>query len=80
METLSRQWKYILLDFSALKDVGELSSKVLFADAGDREAMVFDVIEDPVTRDQKGKILHSEYLLGFKVFNASVGAWIPVKV
>jgi hypothetical protein len=67
METLSRQWKYILLDFSALKDVGELSSKVLFADAGDREAMVFDVIEDPVTRDQKGKILHSEYLLGFKV-------------
>ena len=67
METLSRQWMYILLDFRALDDVGELSSKVVFADAGYREAMVFDVIEDPVTRDQMGKILHSEYLLGFKV-------------
>ena len=39
METLSRQWKYFLLDVSAPKDVGELSSKVLFADAGDREVM-----------------------------------------
>ncbi len=70
METLSRPWKYYLLDFSVFKDVGEVSSKVLFADAGDREVLDFDVIEEapPVARDEKGDIcLHSEYLLGFKV-------------
>jgi hypothetical protein len=67
-ETLSRQLKYYLLDFSSVKDVGQLSSKVLFADAGDREALDFDVIEVPVGLDEEGKILHSEYnLLGFKV-------------
>ena len=67
METLSRRWKYFLLDFTAIKDVGELSSKVLFADAGDREVLDYDVIEVPVSVDEKGDIVHSEYLLGFKV-------------
>jgi hypothetical protein len=67
METLSRQWKYFLLDFSGVKDVGELSAKVLFADAGDKEVLDYDVIEVPVTVDNNLDVLHSEYLLGFKV-------------
>jgi hypothetical protein len=67
METLSRQWKYFLLDFSGVKDVGELSSKVLFADAGDREVLDYDLIEVPVSVNNKGEVVHSEYLLGFKV-------------
>ncbi len=67
LETLSRQWKYFLLDFTGVKDLGELSSKVLFADAGDREVLDYDVIEVPVSVDVNCNIVHSEYLLGFKV-------------
>jgi hypothetical protein len=56
------------LDFSSVNDGGELSSKLLFADAGDREVLDLDVIEVPVALDEEGDILHSEYcLLGFKV-------------
>ena len=74
METLSRQWKYYLMDFSSTKEVGELSSKVLYADAGEREALDFDVIEVPAEHGKKGELLHSEYLvLGFKVANIDDG-------
>jgi hypothetical protein len=74
METLSRQWKYYLLDFSSTKDVGELTSKVLYADAGEREALDFDVIEVPAAQNDKGELVHSEYLvLGFKVANIDDG-------
>jgi hypothetical protein len=34
METLSRQKKHYMLNFPSTKDVGKLSSKVLYADAG----------------------------------------------
>jgi hypothetical protein len=69
MDTLTRQWKYFLLDFSGInKDVGEISSNVLFADAETREVLDYDVIEVPITVDQtRTKILCSDYLLGFKV-------------
>jgi hypothetical protein len=74
METLSRQWKYSLMNFSSTKDVGELSSKVLYADAGEREALDFDVIEVPAEHDKNGELLHSEYLvLSFKVANLDDG-------
>ena len=66
MEALSRQWKYILLDFTGVKDLGELSSRVLFADAGDKDVLDYDVIEIPVTFDDKGDTVFCEYLLGFK--------------
>jgi hypothetical protein len=61
-EVLSRQWQYIILDFSADKDSNhsELSSKVLFKEAGDKEILDFDIIEFTST----------ETWLGFKV------AWV----
>ena len=67
MEALSRQWKYILLDFTGVKDLGELSSRVLFADAGDKDVLDYVVIEIPVTFEDKGDTVFCEYLLGFKV-------------
>jgi hypothetical protein len=67
LEMLSCRWKYSLLDFTGVKDIGELLSKVLFADAGDMEVLDYDVIEVPVSVDGKGAIMHLEYLLGFKV-------------
>lgn len=66
--TVSRQWKYILMDFSSVKDVGELSSKVLFDGAGEKELLDYDLIKIPVLWDSAtSKATHWEYMLGFKV-------------
>ena len=62
LETLSRRWKYFLLDFSGVKDVGELSAKVLFDDDGEREDLDYEVIEVPATVSQ-GAVVHSHYML-----------------
>jgi hypothetical protein len=67
METLGCWWKHLLLDFSGVKDVVELLSKLLFADTEDKEVLHHDVIEVPVLVDAKGAIVLSEFLLGFKV-------------
>jgi hypothetical protein len=61
METLSRQWKYFMLDFSGVNDVAELSAKVLFADAGDTDVLDYDVIQ---VNSNSGD---THVLLGFKV-------------
>jgi hypothetical protein len=46
----------------------------LYADAGEREALDFNVIEVPAAHNDEGQILHSEYLmLGFKVANINDG-------
>jgi hypothetical protein len=67
-DTLSRQWKYFLLDFSSVKDLEDLSSNILFAEAGPREALDYDVIQVPIKAGGSGKeVLHYECLLGFKV-------------
>jgi hypothetical protein len=67
LDTLCCQWKCFFLDFSDIKEVGELSSNVLFAEAQNREVLDCDVIEIPILRDAKGGVLHSEHMLGFKV-------------
>jgi hypothetical protein len=65
LDTLSRQWKCFFLDFSGIKDVAELASNVLFAEAWNREVLDCDVIEIPISRDAKGGALHSKHMLGF---------------
>jgi hypothetical protein len=61
-EVLSCQWQHIILDFSADKSSNhsELSSKVLFKEAGEKEILDFDIIE----------VTSTETWLGFKV------AWV----
>ena len=68
VEVMSRQWKYIMLDFSSVPGVGALSSKVLFDEAGDAEALEFDVLKVPVLDNEiSRRVVHTEYFLGFKV-------------
>lgn len=64
----SRKWKYALLDFSKVKDVETLSSKILYADAGDKDALDFDVIDVPLYFNARTKeVTHVQTFLGFKV-------------
>ena len=67
----SRKWRYYLLDFSNVKGIGELSSKVLSDDAGDQEVLEFDLITVPRRweTDQSGnvRVTEEEEFLGFKV-------------
>lgn len=65
--TESRKWKYVLLDFSKVKDLGELSSKVLYQDAGERESLDYDLIDVPLYADGSGNVTHMQSFLGFKV-------------
>ena len=62
-----RKWKYVMLDFSKVKGIGELSSKVLYSDAGDKEALDYDLIEIPTSVNQKGQVLALQTFLGFRV-------------
>ena len=68
----ARKWKNVILDFSKVKDIGELSSKVIYGDAGEEETLDYDWIQVPHfwTIDQStGQkcATHNEELLGFKV-------------
>ena len=68
----SRKWKYVLLDFSGIPNVNELSSKVLYTDAGEQEMLDYDFISCPAewTTDPttgSNNIIREEELLGFKV-------------
>ena len=69
----TRKWKYYLLDFSNVKGIGELSSKVLYEDAGEQEALDYDLLSAPAdwSVDKQGNyaINREEELLGFKVAN-----------
>ena len=69
----SRKWRYILLDFSNAKDIGELSSKSLYSDAGEQEILDYDVISVPKTWDASNNVLSEQDFLGFKVANVSAG-------
>jgi hypothetical protein len=64
-----RKWSNIVLDFSKVKGVGELSSQVLYADAGPNEKVDFDYIELPVfgVDTNEDKEVGTEAFLGFKV-------------
>ena len=64
-ELESRKWKYVMLNFSKCKDV-TLSSKLVFADAGEKEVLDYDVIEVPYV-DRNGVVLFNETYLGFRV-------------
>lgn len=63
----ARKWRHVLLDFSKVRGIGELSSKVLFSDAGEKEALDYDLIEVPLHFDNDGNALSYQTLLGFKV-------------
>jgi hypothetical protein len=64
-----RKWTNIVLDFSKVKGVGELSSQALYTDAGPNEKVDFDYIELPVygVDDAADKEVGTEAFLGFKV-------------
>lgn len=57
----SRKWRYINLDFSSVKGSWNLSSKHIFADAGEREVLDYDYIEVP---NAGGR---ADAFLGFRV-------------
>lgn len=59
-EAESRKWKYILLDFSRVKNPPELSSQLVNKDAGEKEILDYDYLEV----DVDGAL---ETFLGFKV-------------
>jgi hypothetical protein len=59
----ARKWKYYVLDFSNVKDLDHLSSKVIFADADDKDSLDFDVIEIPYDPAK----IYNQTILGFKV-------------
>ena len=68
----TRKWKYVTLDFSSVMPAhGELSSKVLFAEAGEQELLDFDVIDVPAEWEQidndNVRINREETFLGFRV-------------
>lgn len=69
----ARKWKYYLLDFSSIKGIGELSSKVLYGDAGEQEILDFDFVNVPRTwtEDSQGNfsVTSQEDFLGFRVAN-----------
>jgi len=67
-EIEDRKWKYYFLDFTGIQGIGELSSKVVFDEAGKKEDLDFDYIEVPLYYDTKtSQITHNESWLGFKV-------------
>jgi hypothetical protein len=59
----ARKWKYHVLDFSNVKDLDHLSSKMIFAEADDKESLDFDIIEIPYEPGSPFK----QTFLGFKV-------------
>lgn len=78
METVqqeTRKWKYYTLDFSKCSDFGgTLSSQKLFAEAGERETLDYDLISVPVSwepaeKPDTVKITREEEYLGFRVAN-----------
>ena len=68
-ETMSRKWKYYMLDFSHVKDVGVLSSKVIYDEAGKKELLDFDIISAPmhISNESPPRAYSEEFFVGFKV-------------
>ena len=67
-EIEARKWRYVMLDFSKVKGVGELSSKAVYADDGEKDSLDYDYIEVPMFFDEtKKEISHHKIFLGFKV-------------
>lgn len=71
MDKEARKWMYYILDFSTCKKKqGPISSKLVFADATDKEILDYDLIEVPLVWKNKkaeSEILQNETILGFKV-------------
>ena len=69
----ARKWKYFLLDFSGVKGIGELCSKVLYSDAGEAEVLDFNLVSLPRTwnTDSNGNktVTSEENYIGFRVAN-----------
>ena len=67
-EVEARKWEYAMLDFSQIKGIGELSSRVLYDQAGDKDTLDYDLIEVPLYFDSDtSTISHYQTFLGFKV-------------
>jgi hypothetical protein len=63
-----RKWTNVVLDFSKVKNVGELTSQALYPDAGPNEKVDFDYIELPVfSADNEHKEVGTEAFVAFKV-------------
>ena len=72
----ARKWKYYELDFSKCPDFeGSLSSRKLYADAGETESLDYDLITIPFNweadKDGNIQVTQDEYYLGFKVANVA---------
>ena len=64
----SRKWEYVTLDFSQVKGMDELalSSRVLFADAGEKESLDYNYHEVPLYYSG-ASVTHYQAFLGFMV-------------
>lgn len=69
----SRKWRYIQYDFSAVEGIGDLDSKIVYDEAGNKDMLDYDLIEVPLYVDEHNVVTHTQTYLGFRVGTSALG-------